>query len=116
MRFSPAFRALSLALALLFVGGLGGTSDLDALLYHRTASAVAAAGTHVESAGGQGCHAERCLLALRLASSRVAPTFGLPIRFEGIPQHGAGTPQTTSPRLAGAHHQTQSRAPPSSAA
>jgi hypothetical protein len=106
-------RVVALFLAALFTGGVGGTSDLDALLFHRAAGAVGRA-PHVEAASG--CHAERCLLVFRLASGRVAPSLDLVVRFEGMPQHDAGArPAASPPRPDGAFPQ-QSRAPPAPSA
>lgn len=111
----PAFRATALLVTALFLGGVGGASDLDALLFHG-AGAPGAAAPHFESAGTTNHHADDCLLTLRLASSRGAPPLGSPIRFESIPQHAVaprpvGAPQRFLPGL----HQ-DSRAPPAALA
>jgi hypothetical protein len=58
-------------LAVLFLGGVGGASDLDALLFHRADGAITPRAAHVETASG--CHAERCLLVLHLSRSRSWP-------------------------------------------
>jgi hypothetical protein len=85
MRHGFRSRATALLLAALFVGGVGGASDLDAFLFHRAGAAVTTGTTHVETAGNPNCHTERCALALRLANGRVAADLRVPIRFEGMP-------------------------------
>jgi hypothetical protein len=116
MRNSPRSRLVAALLAALFFGGAGGASDLDAFLFHRAGAAVAAGAVHVETAGNPGCHAERCVLALRLANGRVAHALAVPLRFEGIPQHDAGTRPASAPRRTSANPQQQPRAPPASIA
>ncbi len=103
-------RAFALLLAALFVGGVGATSDLDALLFHGAAAGPASRAPHVDS--GTGCHAESCLLAFRLASGRVAPPLGLVVRFEGMPLHDAGARPAVAPRRPDGGLHPQSRAPP----
>ncbi len=112
MRHRTAFRATAGLLAALFLGGAGGASDVDALLFHRGASVVAAGVSHVESAGESACHTDRCVLALRLANGRVARTLSVPVRFEAIPVLGAASRPDVAPSrfLPGLH--LQSRAPP----
>lgn len=110
MRHPLRSRAVALLLALLFIGGVGATSDLDALVFHRANAGAVAGAPHVEA--GTGCHAERCLLALRLASGRVAPPLDLVIRLEGMPLHEAGSRPASPPRRADAGLHPQSRAPP----
>ncbi len=112
---SLRLRVVAAILALGFVGGMGGVSDLDALLFHRSVAASAGA-SHVETANGGGCHAERCVLALRLANGRGAPPLGLAIRFEGMPLHGAGAVSIPAPRRITPGSRNQSRAPPASIA
>ena len=110
----PLSRALVALLAALFLGGAGGASDLDAVLFHRAGAVVAAGAAHVETAGNPGCHAERCVLALRLANGRVAQALGVPVRFEAIPLHDAGAQPISAPRRPPANPQQQPRAPPAS--
>jgi len=105
-----------MALAALFLGGAGGASDLDAVLFHHAGSVLAAGAAHVETAGNPACHAERCMLALRLANGRVAQPLAMPVRFEGIPQHDAGVRPLSAPRRTPAGPQQQPRAPPASLA
>ncbi len=112
MSARPLSRAAAALLAALFLGGVGGASDLDAVLFHRGGAAVSAGVAHVENAAGTTCHSERCVLALRLASARVAPRLDLPIRFESIPLHDAGARPDSAPRRAPEHHPQQPRAPP----
>ncbi len=109
-------RVVAALLALGFMGGMGGVSDLDALLFHRGAAMPAGAAQHVEASHAAGCHADRCVLALRLASSRVAPRLGLLIRFDGIPQYEAIARPAAAPHRATANHQQRPRAPPASIA
>jgi hypothetical protein len=115
MSTNPLSRALAILVAALFLGGVGGASDLDALLFHG-AGAPGAAATHYEPAGTANHHADNCLLTLRLASGRGAPPLGFPVRFEGIPQHDAAPRQVAAPQrfLPGLHQ--DSRAPPASLA
>ena len=112
MRHGFRSRATALVLAALFLGGVGGVSDLDAYLFHRAGGAVAAGVPHVETSGNPNCHTERCVLALRLANGRVAPDLRVPVRFEGMPLVAAATRPATEPHrfLPGRHR--QSRAPP----
>ncbi len=109
-------RVAALALAALFLGGVGGASDLDAVLFHGTGAKVTTGVSHVETAANAACHAERCVLGLRLASGRVAPRLDLQIRFEGIPEHAAQPWPDSAPHRASAGSQQQSRAPPVSIA
>ena len=115
MRSSLRSRSVAVLLAALFLGGVGGASDLDAVLFHQAGSVVAGA-AHVETAASAACHAERCVLALRLANGRVAHTLAVPVRFEGIPQHDAGARPASAPRRTSANPQQQPRAPPASIA
>jgi len=110
MRHPLRSRAVALLLALLFIGGVGATSDLDALVFHRANAGTVTGAPHVEA--GSGCHAERCLLIFRLASGRVAPTLDLVIRFEGMPQHDAGSHPASLLHRSDAGLHPQSRAPP----
>ncbi len=112
MRSSLLTRAVALALAAVFLGGVGGVSDLDALLFHRTGAPVSAGVAHLETATGAGCHADRCVLSLRLTSGRQAPMPSLPIRFEAMPQHDAGSQPAAAPCRSDGVFTQQSRAPP----
>ncbi len=116
MRNALRTRAVAALLAALFFGGAGGASDLDAFLFHRAGASVAGGVSHIETAANAACHAERCLLALRIASGRVANVLRVPVRFEGIPQYEAGTPPAAPPRSLAATFQPQPRAPPASIA
>jgi len=109
-------RLTAALLAAIFIGSVGGASDLDAILFHRGGATVAAGVSHVEQAANGACHAERCVLALRLASGRAQPRLDLHIRFEGIPQHDAGARPVSAPPAAVIDHQAQPRAPPASVA
>ena len=113
---SPFTRLAALALAALFLGGVGGASDLDAVLFHGIGAKVTTGVAHVEATATGACHAERCVLALRLASDRVAPRLDVPIRFEGIPEHAAVSAPASASRRAPASPQQQPRAPPASIA
>ncbi len=114
MRPSLKNRALAVLLAALFIGGVAGTSDLDALLFHRAGSQSSAAApgraAHLEAGGS--CHTERCLLGFRLASGRVAPPLHLLLRLDGMPTHDAGVQPADSPYRSDAAYLQQSRAPP----
>ena len=112
MRHSLRSRAIGLLLTLLFMGGVGATSDLDALLFHRAGAGAASGAPHVEA--GAGCHAERCLLAFRVASGRLAPPLDPVIRFEGMPLVDAGSRPASPPRRIDAAFYSQPRAPPAS--
>jgi len=115
MRRTLSARLLAILVAVLFIGGVGGASDLDALLFHGREAHDAPAAAHVER-GGTTHHADDCLLGFRLAGGRAAPPLGSPIRFEGIPQHAAAPRPTAAPQrfLPGLHQ--DSRAPPASLA
>jgi hypothetical protein len=116
MRHTLRSRATAFLLAALFMGSVGGASDLDALLFHRVGMRVASGVSHLEPDAATQCHAERCLLALRLANGRVATALRVPVRFEGIPSHAAATQPVAAPhRFFPGLHQ-QSRAPPASLA
>jgi len=110
MRRTPSTRLLAVLVAVLFIGGIGGASDLDALLFHG-AGAPGAAAAHVES-GGTTHHADNCLLTLRVASGRGSPALGSPVRFEGIPQHEAVLRRVSAPRSYHPGLHQDSRAPP----
>lgn len=114
MRHGLRSRATALILAALFVGGVGGASDLDAVLFHRVGSVVATTAAHIETAGNPNCHTERCALALRLANGRVAHTLAVPVRFAGIPLLAVAARPDAAPHrfFPGLH--LQSRAPPAS--
>ena len=115
MRRTLSARILALLVAALFLGGVGGASDLDALLFHG-AGAPGAAAAHFESGGTTNHHAANCLLTLRVASGRGAPSLGSPVRFEGIPLHAAAARPLAAPQtfLPGLHQ--DSRAPPAALA
>ena len=112
MRHNFRSRATALLLAALFLGGVGGASDLDAFLFHAAGTSVAAGVPHIETAGNPNCHTERCVLALRLANGRVAPDLRVPLRFEGIPLIATTARPAAEPfRFFPGRHR-QSRAPP----
>ncbi len=112
MRSSLLTRAAALVVAAVFLGGVAGVSDLDALLFHRTGAPVAAGVAHLETANSGGCHADRCVLALRLTSGRQAPMPSLPVRFEAMPQHDAVSPPPAAPCRSDGVFTQLSRAPP----
>ncbi|MGA2381935.1 MAG: hypothetical protein ABSG61_00740 [Gemmatimonadales bacterium] len=101
-------------LAALFLGGVGGASDLDALLFHSPGTSVAAGLPHVETTGNPNCHTERCLLALRLANGRAAQALAVPVRIESMPLIAAALRTDAAPHrfFPGLH--LKSRAPPAS--
>jgi hypothetical protein len=104
-------RATALLLAALFLGGVGGSSDLDALLFHGAGAPAASAGPHFEPAGAASHHADHCLLTFRIANgSRAAPLRSL-VRFQGIARHAAAPRPAAPPRFYPGLHQ-DSRAPP----
>jgi len=112
MRHGFRSRAIALLLAALFLGGIGGASDLDAFLFHPVGSTVAAGVPHVETAGNPNCHTERCVLALRLANGRVAPDLRVPVRFEGMPLAATTARPAAEPHRFFPGRHRQSRAPP----
>jgi len=115
MRRTPSARLLAVLVAVLFIGGAGGASDLDALLFHR-AAAPGAAAAHFESSGTTNHHADSCLLNLRVASGRGSLPLGSPVRFEGIPQHTSAPRPVAAPRSFRPGLHQDSRAPPASLA
>jgi hypothetical protein len=116
VRRAPPSRATALLLAALFIGGVGGASDLDALLFHGAGVRAAVAGPHFEPGGTTDHHADNCLLTFRVANGRGAAPLSFPVRFEGIPQNAAPARPAPAPQtfLPGLHQ--ESRAPPSSLA
>jgi hypothetical protein len=112
MRHGLRSRATALALAALFLGGVGGASDLDAFLFHPVGSSVAAGAPHIETAGNPNCHTERCVLALRLANGRVAPDLRVPLRLDGIPLIATTARPSQEPHRFFPGRHRQSRAPP----
>ncbi len=112
MRRGVRSRLSALLLAALFLGGVGGASDLDALLFHQVGAPAAVAATHYEPAGTTTHHADNCLLTLRVASGRGAPPLGFPVRFEAIPLYATAAHPVSAPRsfLPGLHQ--DARAPP----
>ena len=116
MRRGPRSRLTAFLLAALFLGGVGGASDLDAFLFHGAGAPGAAAAAHYEPCGTTSHHADNCLLTLRVASGRGAPSLGSPVRFEGIPLHAAAARPLAAPQtfLPGLHQ--DSRAPPAALA
>ena len=116
MRHDFRSRATALLLAASFLGGVGGASDLDAVLFHSPGTALAAGVPHIETAGNPNCHTERCVLALRLANGRVAPALAVPVRVEGMPLVAVASRPDAAPHrfFPGLH--LQSRAPPVSIA
>jgi len=111
MRRTLSARILALLVAALFLGGVGGASDLDALLFHG-AGAPGAAAAHFESGGTTNHHADNCLLTFRVASGRGASPLSFPVRFEGIPQHAAASRPVAAPRTYHPGLHQDSRAPP----
>ena len=115
MRRTGSTRILAVLVALLFLGGVGGASDVDALLFHG-AGAPGAAAAHFESSGTTNHHADNCLLTFRVASGRGSLPLGSPVRFEGIPQHTAAPRPVATPRSFHPGLHQDSRAPPASLA
>ena len=114
MRRTLSARLLAILVAVLFIGGMGGASDLDALLFH--SGTAPATGTHYEPAGATTHHADNCLLTLRVASGRGSFPLASPVRFEGLPQHATGPlPVVVPPTCHPGFHQ-DSRAPPAALA
>jgi hypothetical protein len=114
VRHNLRSQATALLLAVLFLGGAGGATDLDAFLFHRVGAVVATDAVHIETAGNPNCHTERCVLALRLANGRVAHTLAVPVRFTGIPLLAVAARPDAAPHgfFPGLH--LRSRAPPAS--
>lgn len=112
MRHGLRSRVTTLLLAALFLGGVGGASDLDAFLFHPVGTAVAAGVPHIETAGNPNCHSERCVLGLRLANGRVAHALAVPLRFAGIPLIATTARPTAEPHRFFPGRHKQSRAPP----
>ena len=111
MRGAPSTRILAVLVAALFFAGEAGTSGLDAVLYHGAGGTASAAVPHVER-GTTYHHADRCLLALRLANGRQSPSLGLAIRFEGVPSRGMTRRPPAAPHRSFTGLHEQSRAPP----
>jgi hypothetical protein len=108
-------RATALLVAALFLAGVGGASDLDAVLFHG-AGAQGTAAAHCEPGGTTSHHADSCLLTLRVAGGRGAAPTDSPVRFASIPQHPAApSPAAAPPTFLPGLHQ-DSRAPPAALA
>lgn len=106
----------ALILAALFLGGVGGAADVDAVLFHGAGAHSAPMGPHYEPAGTTDHHADHCLLGFRISSGRRPASRRCHVRFEGIPQHAAARRPTAAPeRFRPGLHQ-DSRAPPVSLA
>ncbi len=90
MRRTVRSRATALLLAALFLGGVGGASDVDALLFHG-AGAPGAAATHYEPSGTTNHHADNCLLTFRVASGRGSASLGCPRPLRGHPPARRGS-------------------------
>jgi len=112
MRHRIKSRSTALLVAALFLGGVGGASDVDAFLFHKVGAVVATGVVHVEAAGYAGCHADRCLLALRLANGRVEHALAVPVRFEAMPLVAATARATAEPYRFFPGRYRRSRAPP----
>jgi hypothetical protein len=67
---------------------------------------------HVETAGNPNCHAEHCVLALRLANGRTPRALSLPVRFESIPLLVATARPALAPHRFDPALHLPSRAPP----
>jgi hypothetical protein len=104
-------RVTALLVAALFLAGVGGASDLDALLFHG-AGAPGAAAAHYEPGGAANHHADNCLLTFRVASGRGAAPLSFPLHCEGIPQHAAAPRQVAAPQSFHPGLDQDSRAPP----
>ena len=115
MRRTAFTRILAVTAAALFLGGVGGASDIDALLFHGPGSPGGAAAAHFESAGSSH-HADHCLLTFRVAGGRGAPTASVYIRFEGLPQRAAAPRPADAPHAFHPGLHEDSRAPPAALA
>jgi hypothetical protein len=112
MRGAQSTRILAALVATLFFAGETGMSGLDALLFHGPGAAVSVAVPHVEPGNTTNHHADQCLLAFRLANSRITPSLGLAIRFEGLPSHQLTPRPPAVPHRSYTGLHEQSRAPP----
>jgi hypothetical protein len=108
----PPRRVLALLLAAFFLGGVGGASDIDALLFHSHGVEAPRMGPHYEPAGAPNHHADHCLLTLRLHSGNRPAPFHAAGRAEEIPDRlSVPRPAAAPERFDPALHQ-ESRAPP----
>jgi len=109
-------RATAVLLAALFLGGVGGAADVDALLFHAGRPVALLPGPHYEPAGGANHHADHCLLTLRVAGGRGAPSLAHFVRIGALPHAAAAPAPAAAPvRFFPGLHQ-ESRAPPSALA
>jgi hypothetical protein len=113
MRHGFRSRVTATLLAALFLGGAGGASDLDAFLFHHVGAGALFA-PHVEAAGNPGCHAEHCVLALRLASGCTEHPLPVAIRYEALPLVAAAAVPAAAPVCFFPGFHRHSRAPPAS--
>jgi hypothetical protein len=109
-------RSVAVFLAALFLGGVGGAADVDALLFHAGRAVVPLTGPHYEPAGAPNHHADHCLLTLRVAGGRSAPSAGRMGRAVVPLRTFAGPTLAAAPLgfLPGLHQ--ESRAPPAALA
>ncbi len=112
MRHPFRFRALGVLVAAVQFAAVGGASDLDALVFHPTDRPAPVAVSHVESATGSACHADRCLLGLVLADRGLAAATSAPARAAVPPRRVAAAPAAESPRHFLPGLEQQPRAPP----
>lgn len=105
-------RATAVLLAALFLGGVGGTSVVDALLFHMGRPTLSLTGPRYEPLGAPNDHAAHCLLTLRVASGRRSAPVGHFVRYAALPLVApAPRPAAAPHRFFPGRHQ-DSRAPP----
>ena len=109
-------RSVAVFLAALFLGGVGGAADVDALLFHAGRPVAPLLGPHYEPAGAPNHHADHCLLTLRVANGRGSPALGHLLRFEESLSYAAAARPAAAPHcfFPGLHQ--DSRAPPAALA
>ncbi len=105
-------RALGIVVAAALLGAVGGTSDLDAFLYHPTGGPIAFQLPHVESPSHADCHSDRCVLALVLANRGLASTLRAPVRPTAAPRRPAAAVTSAAPHPRHPGPAQQPRAPP----
>jgi len=109
-------RAIAVLLTALFLGGAGGTADVDALLFHTGRTVVEPAGPRYEPVGAPHDHAAHCVLTLRVATAPRSPRTGRIVRYVGAPLVDPEPRSTAAPsRFFPGLHQ-DSRAPPAALA
>jgi hypothetical protein len=104
-------RFLAASLAALFFAGVAGTSDLDALLFHPSATRTAV-GQPCVVPSDTGHHADGCLLTFRLGHSRLSPRSSAALRLQPIPVRRAAELSSQIPRRFFSAFFQRCRAPP----